>query len=117
MVFDKWYLIKGIRKMVFDKVYLIKSISAITNYNSSSCFFLQILKFICKLQIVINSKKFKSPESYNFDSWQKTNLQIIDCKKSFLFIVDRDSKRIFGEDFRKLRKGDKDSEVQNFQEN
>ena len=39
MVFDKWYLIKGIRIMVFDKVYLIKSISAVTNYNSSSCFF------------------------------------------------------------------------------
>ena len=25
--------------MVFDKVYLIKSISAITNYNRSSCLF------------------------------------------------------------------------------
>ena len=37
MVFDKRYLIKGIGQMVFDKVYLIKSISAITNYNSSSC--------------------------------------------------------------------------------
>ena len=33
MVFDKWYLIIG-----FDKVYLIKGISAVTNYNSSSCF-------------------------------------------------------------------------------
>ena len=39
MVFDKWYLIKGIRKMVFDKVYLIKNISAVTDYNSSSCCF------------------------------------------------------------------------------
>ena len=27
--------------MVFDKVYLIKSISAVTNYNSSSCFFFE----------------------------------------------------------------------------
>ena len=37
MVFDKWYLINGIWEIVFDKVYLIKSISAVTNYNSSSC--------------------------------------------------------------------------------
>ena len=36
-MFCKWYLINGIRKMVFDKVYLTKSISAVTNYNSSSC--------------------------------------------------------------------------------
>ena len=47
MVFDKWYLIKGIGQIVFDKgyleivfdkVYLIKDISAVTNNNSSSCF-------------------------------------------------------------------------------
>ena len=37
MVFDKRYLINGISKRVFDKGYLIKSISAVTNYNSSSC--------------------------------------------------------------------------------
>ena len=38
MVFDKRYWINGIWLKVFDKVYLIKSISAVTNYNSSSCF-------------------------------------------------------------------------------
>ena len=27
--------------MIFDKLCLIKSISAVTNYNSSSCFFLK----------------------------------------------------------------------------
>ena len=37
MVFDKKYWINGIWKIVFDKVYLIKSISAVINYNSSSC--------------------------------------------------------------------------------
>ena len=37
MVFDEWYSINGIWWMVFDKWYLIKSISAVTNYNSSSC--------------------------------------------------------------------------------
>ena len=36
MVFDKWYLIK-----VLDKWYLIKSVSAVTNYNSSSCLILR----------------------------------------------------------------------------
>ena len=37
MVFDKRYWINGIWYFVFDKVYLIKSISAVTDYNSSSC--------------------------------------------------------------------------------
>ena len=31
--------------MVFDKWYLIKSISAVTNYNSSSCFILPEIYF------------------------------------------------------------------------
>ena len=38
MVLDKRYWINGIWEIVFDKVYLIKGISAVTNYNSSSCF-------------------------------------------------------------------------------
>ena len=45
--------------MVFDKVYLIKSISAVTNYNSSSCFntlYLSIVRYTLTSQMVDNYK-------------------------------------------------------------
>ena len=39
-------MINGIWWIVFDKMYLIKSISAVTNYNSSSCWYLNYKIFV-----------------------------------------------------------------------
>ena len=53
MVFDKRYWINGIWLKVFDKVYLIKSISAVTYYNSSSCFSINKTAWIAYIALMI----------------------------------------------------------------